>query len=157
MDEDVTSEAECVNEQTPPVKKGRFPTFVVDLLRSRLFCLTLLGVTTGIFLLYLFDLPTWRCPMKMATGLDCPGCGMTRAAGLLVHGEIAASLKMHPFVLFYAIAWLIVVLCAILPEKARRSFVDAMIRIDSRFGVTILVISSQLIWGLIRLIRQIIA
>lgn len=37
------------------------------------------------------------CTFHAMTGLDCPGCGMTRAAYLLMHGHPIESLKMNPF------------------------------------------------------------
>jgi hypothetical protein len=40
-----------------------------------------------------------RCPMAMFTHHACPGCGMTRAMRLLLHGEVGASLHMHAFAL----------------------------------------------------------
>jgi hypothetical protein len=36
------------------------------------------------------------CPFKVATGLPCPGCGMTRSAVALLHGDFGASLYYHP-------------------------------------------------------------
>ncbi|MBI2092320.1 MAG: DUF2752 domain-containing protein [Deltaproteobacteria bacterium] len=37
------------------------------------------------------------CVIKIATGIDCPGCGLTRSISALLHGDIAGSLKFHPF------------------------------------------------------------
>ncbi len=37
------------------------------------------------------------CAFHRLTGLDCPGCGMTRAAWLLMHGHPIESFKMNPF------------------------------------------------------------
>lgn len=37
------------------------------------------------------------CPVHALSGHDCPGCGMTRALVLLAQGELAASLRQHPF------------------------------------------------------------
>ncbi len=39
------------------------------------------------------------CLFRACTGLACPGCGMTRAAGRLVGGDVAGSLVMHPLLL----------------------------------------------------------
>lgn len=39
------------------------------------------------------------CPMQAGLGIPCPGCGMTRATHLLLHGEVWAALRMHPLVL----------------------------------------------------------
>ena len=56
----------------------------------------------------LFPLP---CPMKVATGLDCPGCGGTRAIGALLTGDLSAALGFNAIVIvapalmaFYLIA-----------------------------------------------------
>ncbi len=35
------------------------------------------------------------CPVKLLTGLDCPGCGSTRALGALAHGDLGAALDHH--------------------------------------------------------------
>jgi hypothetical protein len=37
------------------------------------------------------------CPFHQATGLWCPGCGMTRALHQLLHGNVAASLGFNLF------------------------------------------------------------
>jgi hypothetical protein len=36
---------------------------------------------------------TWLpdCPFKQATGLDCPGCGMTRALRAVAHGDLGTA------------------------------------------------------------------
>jgi hypothetical protein len=36
------------------------------------------------------------CPMKAATGIDCPGCGLQRAVIKLLEGDIEGSIQMHP-------------------------------------------------------------
>jgi hypothetical protein len=48
--------------------------------------------------LSLFGLPLPTvCWFRLTTGLPCPGCGLTRAVALLLHGHVGASLAMHPF------------------------------------------------------------
>ena len=37
-----------------------------------------------------------QCPVARFLHEPCPGCGMTRAIDLLVHGELGASFTMHP-------------------------------------------------------------
>jgi hypothetical protein len=37
-----------------------------------------------------------RCPIAQFLHEPCPGCGMTRAIELLWHGDVGASLAMHP-------------------------------------------------------------
>ena len=36
------------------------------------------------------------CIYKLATGHDCPGCGMQRAIILLLRGNLIESVKMYP-------------------------------------------------------------
>ena len=38
------------------------------------------------------------CLNKKLFGIDCPGCGMQRAAHLLLHGDFVAAFKMYPAV-----------------------------------------------------------
>ena len=52
------------------------------------------------------------CPFKALTGLDCPGCGGTRAMHLLLNGHPGAALGLNvlavvavPLVLWWWTAW----------------------------------------------------
>ncbi len=52
------------------------------------------------------------CLVKLTTGLDCPGCGGTRAAWYLLHGDLPAAARHHlvfvfavPFLLYLYVAW----------------------------------------------------
>ena len=36
------------------------------------------------------------CPFALCTGNACPGCGMLRAAGHLVRGNIGEAIRYHP-------------------------------------------------------------
>lgn len=56
---------------------------------------------------------TPRCPFRLATGLDCPGCGGTRALTALVRGEplLAAdhnvvTLALLPVLAYGWVGWL---------------------------------------------------
>jgi hypothetical protein len=52
------------------------------------------------------------CLLKMTTGLDCPGCGGTRALWYVLHGDVGAAARHHimfvfalPFLLYLYVAW----------------------------------------------------
>ncbi|MFC6017314.1 DUF2752 domain-containing protein [Plantactinospora solaniradicis] len=52
------------------------------------------------------------CILKLTTGLDCPGCGGTRAFWYLLHGDLPAAARHHlmfvfavPFLLYIYLAW----------------------------------------------------
>ena len=74
----------------------------------------LLWAPAGAVLLWL--IPTGStgltlCPFALITGTACPGCGLTRAAGSLLRGDLGASIAYHPLAMLVAIwvasAWLI--------------------------------------------------
>jgi hypothetical protein len=55
---------------------------------------------------------TPSCLVKLTTGLDCPGCGGTRAFWYLLHGNLPAAARHHliavfaaPFLVYAYIAW----------------------------------------------------
>ncbi len=52
------------------------------------------------------------CLLKYTTGFVCPGCGGTRAAWYLLHGDLPAAARHHalfvfavPFLLYLYVAW----------------------------------------------------
>lgn len=52
-----------------------------------------------------------RCPFKMVTGLDCPGCGSQRALMALLHGHPLEAWSYNlflPFAVAYIVALLVV-------------------------------------------------
>ena len=66
------------------------------------------------------------CIFHTITGLHCPGCGMTRAAWLLLHGQIGASLQMNPLLLplMVLVGWMAV--ANGLPYLGYRSFLPTL-------------------------------
>lgn len=42
------------------------------------------------------------CPTKRLLGLPCPGCGLTRAFLLLLHGRVSDAVVMNPNILLAA-------------------------------------------------------
>ncbi len=58
------------------------------------------SVEEGSVTLRLFGLPLpATCWFRLATGMPCAGCGMTRAVVLALHGEPRAAWQAHPFAL----------------------------------------------------------
>lgn len=55
-----------------------------------------------------------QCVFHQLTGLDCPGCGSTRALHALLHGDVAAAWRFNPILFVFAA----VALCAA-PSLAR--------------------------------------
>src|SRR5579864_6420943 len=58
-----------------------------------------------------------RCPLHMLTGLQCPGCGATRALYEVLHGNLAAAwaynqlfVAVLPFLVLFLVVQLVHVL-----------------------------------------------
>jgi hypothetical protein len=65
-----------------------------------------LGVI-GVWVLYTFPPVTSgfypQCMFRQLTGLDCPGCGTTRALHAMLHGRFAEAFRFNP--LLFAMAF----------------------------------------------------
>jgi hypothetical protein len=60
------------------------------------------------------------CPILAITGWQCPGCGGTRSAYSLLHGDLLASVAMNPLVLAIYLALALVGVGAVLRTRAPR-------------------------------------
>jgi hypothetical protein len=70
-----------------------------------------------------FDL----CMLHSATGLPCPGCGMSRGIAALSQGDFVAALGLNPFSLLAWPSFLALSLLLCLPELTRER-VEARLR-----------------------------
>ncbi|HEU4520522.1 MAG TPA: DUF2752 domain-containing protein [Thermoanaerobaculia bacterium] len=59
----------------------------------------------GAVIVYAFDPATARfyppCAFHALTGLQCPGCGGTRALHALLHGDVGAAMRLNPFLFVF--------------------------------------------------------
>ena len=54
--------------------------------------------------------PSIACPLRAATGIPCPMCGMTRACAAAVHGHFASSLAFNPAGVLLVLAALVAII-----------------------------------------------
>lgn len=64
-----------------------------------------LAPAIGLMVIPLEGAPT-LCPFALATGIACPGCGLTRAAASLARGDAAQAFAFHPLLLV-VVAWIV--------------------------------------------------
>ena len=70
--------------------------------------LKLAAIAAAAVLIAAADRLGYVCPFRVLTRLPCPGCGMTRAWLSLLHGDLSAAFRFHPF--FWAVPVLLVFL-----------------------------------------------
>ena len=62
------------------------------------------AIVVGLTVLYFFDPMhnVWmpKCPFKLLTGLQCPGCGGQRAVYALLHGHFSEALRYNYFLVY---------------------------------------------------------
>ena len=61
---------------------------------------------------------SFGCPVRLLTGISCPGCGMTRAVLALLRLDIGLAIEMHPLVFLLPVAAAVYLLRKRIPKKA---------------------------------------
>jgi hypothetical protein len=102
--------------------------------------------------LSMMGLSFWNCPILAATGVPCPGCGLTRATMQLFHGNISDSLQTHAFAPIFLMALLLMITVLVLPESAGTKIINFVNRLETRNGITAWVFSSLMLYWAFRLI-----
>ena len=112
-----------------------------NLLSDRRECMFIAGAG-GLHLgLSLVGLPGWTCPILSATGIPCPGCGLTRATLELVRGDFVGSFQTHAFAPVFLFAMILILLAIALPEVQRNNLIARISIFETRNGATA--------WGLL--------
>lgn len=70
----------------------------------------ILMITTGAFIVGRFNPATTGffpvCPFHWLTGLNCPGCGLTRSFHALFHGDVSTALHFNALLPAYILLFL---------------------------------------------------
>jgi hypothetical protein len=124
---------------------------LADLMAARQLAPWLGGAAALQIGLVAFGLPGWPCPMLVATGHICPGCGLTRATIALLRGQWQTALTLHAFAPIFLALSLGIVASWFLPNAKRSQLVDAVASFESRTGLTAFLFIILLLYWLIRL------
>ncbi len=102
--------------------------------------------------LNLMGLPAWVCPIRAATGIPCPGCGLTIATTQFLHGDFADSFKNHAFAPVFLFALFVMAMTTLLPSSSRQRLIFLIHYLETHFGVTSWVLLAFFVYWGIRLI-----
>ena len=122
------------------------------ILESRVETAAIVGFGVVHLGLGMMGLSFWNCPILAATGVPCPGCGLTRATMQLFHGNILDSLQTHAFAPIFLMALLLMITVLVLPKSARIKIINFVNRLERRNGITAWVFTSLMFYWAFRLI-----
>jgi len=130
------------------IKSAWYAPTLSSLIANRRDGLILAGAA-GVHLgLYMAGLPAWTCPIRAATGIPCPGCGLTTATGQLLHGDIITSLQTHAFAPVFLLGSFLLTVTTLLPGEYHKRVTEAISRFESRTGILSWVLSGLVFyWG----------
>jgi hypothetical protein len=135
------------------IRDKLFSPMLASLMTERKEALIIGGVVGLQFGLVTAGLPGWPCPFKAVFGLPCPGCGLSTAIGLLLHGQWHAAMRTHAFAPVFLVGTLLVLGVSILPERMRYRVIQGVTVFEKRTGVTMLTMLGLLFYWGFRLIR----
>ena len=134
------------------LQEGLFNPVLSQVLRDR----KLTGVFTGVALiqvgLVFFGLPGWPCPFLHATGIPCPGCGLSRATVFLLQGDWSQSIRFHAFAPLLVLGLVAVACTALIPEFPRTRFIRRFESFERQTGIAGFLLIGLIVYWLARLV-----
>ena len=120
------------------------------MLASRAAAAATLAAGIGLVAAGLAHVPVWTCPIRAATGVPCPGCGLTTATLALLHGHWAEAAHVHAFAYLVPPVLVLLLLSATLPDRPRRGLLAAVAFAERRGGAGVLALGGLLLYWLAR-------
>jgi hypothetical protein len=130
-----------------------FSPMLASLMMQRKEALVMGGAVGLQFGLVTAGLPGWPCPFKAAFGISCPGCGLSTAVALLLHGDWHAAMTTHAFAPVFLVGTLLILGITILPDALRSRVIEHVATIEKRTGVTMLIMLGLFLYWGFRLLR----
>ena len=105
--------------------------------------------------LELLHLNFWPCPLYFYCGIQCPGCGLTRAAIAILQGNLTDAWHFHPFSLFLCGAWGFLLIYQFIPGKLQEKLLSRIERIERITGIAYIFTALFFFYGFLRMVMQI--
>jgi hypothetical protein len=100
----------------------------------------------------MLNLPSWQCPILHATGVPCPGCGLSRAIVLLLRGELRESIRFHAFAPIFLLVGIALAITVVLPESMVQPAIYEAEVLERKTGFTVIILAGLIIYWLARLL-----
>lgn len=132
------------------LKKGLSTPVLAPMIKNRGLVRILSAFGLFQLLLVLTGLTGWQCPVQGSLGIICPGCGLTRALVLLLKGDWMLAVQTHAFAPVVLMAWLLMVIAAVLPASFLGMLSGRVERIERRTGFAAILLMGMLSYWLLR-------
>ena len=128
------------------------PLCLSAIMRNRNEAIVIAVATVVQLVLAVSHLPGWPCPVLQATGIPCPGCGLTRAVIALIKGNWSTALTLHAFAPILLVAAFLIICSTLLPQHYRRGLISGVEVIERRTHVTSILAVGLILYWLARLL-----
>jgi len=142
----------------PAIPEGRSASTIArpewslaNLLESRLPARILLTAGVAQAGLVALGFSGWPCPFADVFHLPCPGCGLSRATSLLLHGELRTALVVHPFSPLVFVILVVLSVGALAPAAVVEDLARRLRALEIRTGLTFILATAFVTYGLLRL------
>jgi hypothetical protein len=129
----------------------REPIFA-PIMAQRVLARAIVGAAAAYLTLSAIGVSVWRCPVREVLGVACPGCGLTRAAMLLLRGHVRESLEMHLYAPLLLSALVLLLCAALLPREYSRRLTEAVARLEKSTSLGALALLLLPVYWILRLI-----
>jgi hypothetical protein len=133
------------------VSRQWFSPLLSSVIKNRAESLALTAFAVGQVALTYNHINAWSCPIKAVLGIPCPGCGLSRACALWLHGQWQASLQAHAFAPLFLGAVGLVAVTAVLPNDIRQVVVEKISAFERQTGVAAWLLMGLMLYWCLRL------
>jgi hypothetical protein len=129
-----------------------FQPFLASMLRDRRISVGILAALGVHMTLVMFDLPGWPCPIRQALNIPCPGCGLSRAARLLLRGSWDRALEVHVFAPVFVLGLLALGVSLLLPSRLYADLIARLDRFERIVPIIALILASIVMYWALRML-----
>jgi hypothetical protein len=121
-------------------------------MEQRVAVLALLAIGLVQTVLVALRLPGWPCAFRQATGIPCPGCGLSRALASLLHGDVSRALAFHAFAPVAVACGLLLAASVVLRDAPRQRLAARVAAFESSTGIAVWLAAAFLVYWVVRLL-----